>query len=159
MDETHLCPALCIRLAKCYCCFMKQSVLGLGVLFDPTAPFEVAASAVLITCPADPWVNARSWQWRGWYGHAQRFASLVLIPELFQLTATGIWSCALLVPLVLQYLAQCLIMRMSSCLILVVYVYLFIYSYHGELDHLSVNHHRSSLLGFALLEVSLPAIP
>lgn len=37
--------------------------------------------------------------------------------------------------------------------------FLFIYSYHGELDHLSVNHHHSWFLGFALLKVSLPAIP
>lgn len=85
MNETHLCPALCIRLAKC--CFVQQSVLGLGVLFDPSAPFEVAASAVLITCPAEPWVSAGSRQWRGWCGHAQRSASLVLIPELFQLNS------------------------------------------------------------------------
>lgn len=65
----------------------------------------------------------------------------------------------LFVPLVLQYLAWCLTVGRPSCLILVICVYLFIYSYHGELDHLSVNHHHSSLLGFALLEVSLLAIP
>lgn len=53
LNETHLCPILCIRLAKCYC-FMQQNVLGLGVLSDPTAPFVVAASGVLITCPSEP---------------------------------------------------------------------------------------------------------
>lgn len=53
-------------------------------------------------------------------------ASLVQIPELFQLTQTGVWSCALFVPLVLQYLAWCPTLGRPSCLILVICVYLFI---------------------------------
>lgn len=146
------------QISKVLSLFCAAKFAWAGCVVWPHCTFWGAASAVLITCPTEPWVNARSRQWRGWCGHAQRSTSLVQIPELFQLTPTVIWSCALFMPPVLQNLAWCLTMGRPSCLILVICAYLFIYSYHGELDHLSVNSHHSSLLGFALLEVSLPAI-
>lgn len=116
------------------------------VVFGPSGSFCVAAGAVFITCPAEPWVSSRSSQCRGWQ---EMYTCTCSAPPVY--SGTEICSCAVSAPSALGFDRgvnglDCVLTVLMWLVWFVCFCALFCLSYHGECDYQSVHHHHSSLL-------------